>query len=162
MSIDYSTFDPHKSIVPEFFICLHDLLSCLDSRSSLTWCCVSVLSVACRNLVARQALIHTYQFIPPLSRLIGDHLTHDRKVKLLTLMQELSFGIKMTWQIPHLPHLMSTLTKWIEVGEEEIVVLSLGVLVNLCYKNLPAIYTLTRSTDIKRFIRLCMSKKVSC
>lgn len=31
--------------------------------------------------------------------------------------------------------------------------LSLGVLVNLCYKNLPAVYTLMRSVDSKEFLR---------
>ena len=74
--------------------------------------------------------------------------------------QELTCGIKISWQIPHLPHLMSTLTRWISVGQEEIVTLSLGVLVNLCYKNLPAIYTLSRCVDIKEFMRTTMLLKV--
>lgn len=74
-------------------------------------------------------------------------------------MQELTCGIKISWQIPHLPHLMSTLTKWVDSGEEVIVPLSLGVLVNLCYKNLSAIYTLIRYVDIKTFLRTCMPLK---
>lgn len=37
--------------------------------------------------------------------------------------------------------------------EEDVVALSLGVLVNLCYKNLPAIYTLMRAVDSKAFVK---------
>lgn len=55
---------------------------------------------------------------------------------------------------------MLTLTKWVESNEEEIVTLSLGVLVNLCYKNLPAIYTLSRCVDIKSFVRICLPLQV--
>lgn len=75
--------------------------------------------------------------------------------------QDLSCGIKISWQIPHLPHLLKTLTKWVENQDQEIVCLSLGVLVNLCYKNLPAVYTLSKSVDIKKFLRFCLPLRVS-
>lgn len=88
----------------------------------------------------------------------------EKKTRLLTLMQELSCGIKISWQIPHLQHLMSTLTRWINTEVDrnnDIVSLSLGVLVNLCYKNLPAVYTLTKCVDIKNFIRATAVLEVS-
>lgn len=59
----------------------------LDSKSNLIWCGVSVLQQACKNSATHKALIHTYQFLPILSRLLGDHLTREKKIKLLTLMQ---------------------------------------------------------------------------
>lgn len=161
MTIDLSMFDPNTSVVSEFFVSLHELVSNLEPRSSIAWNCVEVLSNACRNPGTRNVLIHTYQFLSPLARLLGDQLTHEKKVKLLTLMQELTCGIKISWQIPHLPHLMTTLTKWVECKDEKIVTLSLGVLVNLCYKNLPAIYTLTRCIDMKTFVRTCMPLQAS-
>ncbi|GJQ81759.1 hypothetical protein Trydic_g306 [Trypoxylus dichotomus] len=156
VTIDLSIFDPHTSVVSEFFVSLHELLSNLEPRAALAWCCVNVLGTCCRNSAARNALIHTYEFIPPLSRLLGDQLPVEKKIRLLTLMQELTCGIRISWQIPHLRHLMSTLTRWINTEvkrNNEVVSLSLGVLVNLCYKNLPAIYTLTKCVDIKSFIR---------
>lgn len=159
VTIDLSTFDPNNGVVCEFLVSLHELMSNIEQRSSMSsiaWNCVEVLSNACRNPATRNVLIHTYQFLSPLARLLGDQLTHEKKVKLLGLMQELTCGIKISWQIPHLPHLMTTLTKWVESGDEKIVTLSLGVLVNLCYKNLPAIYTLTRCIDMKQFVRICM------
>lgn len=53
----------------------------------MAWGCVNVLTVACRHPASRQALIHTYQFLPPLSRLLSDNLIFEKKVKLLSLMQ---------------------------------------------------------------------------
>ncbi|XP_017785577.1 PREDICTED: uncharacterized protein LOC108568798 [Nicrophorus vespilloides] len=155
--IDISVFDPNTSIVCEFFVSLHELLNILEPRSTIAWCCVNVLAVACRNSAARHALIHTYQFIPALSRLLGDHLMNNKRTQLLLVMQDLSCGIKISWMIPHLPHLMTVLTRWVanETEDEQVISLSLGVLVNLCYKNLPAIYTLTRCMDIKKFLRVC-------
>lgn len=64
-------------------------------------------------------------------------------------------GIKISWQIPHLPHLIRTLTKWITTQKDETLPLSLALLNNLCYKNLPALYTLTRCVDLKDFVRSC-------
>lgn len=160
VTIDLSMFDPTTTVVSEFFVSLHELLTHLEPRSTIAWNCVEVLSNACRNPGTRNVLIHTYQFLSPLARLLGDQLTQEKKVKLLTLMQELTCGIKISWQIPHLPHLMTTLTKWVESKNEKVVTLSLGVLVNLCYKNLPAIYTLTRCVDMKKFVHSCMPLQV--
>ena len=61
--------------------------------------------------------------------------------------------MKISWQEAHLPCLISTLTSWIVNGEKDVISLSLGVLVNLCYKNKPAVYTLMRSVDSKEFLR---------
>lgn len=72
---------------------------------------------------------------------------------MLKLLQKLTYGIKIAWQEAYLPYLISTLTQWILLKEEEIIALSLGVLVNLCYKNLPAVYTLMRTINTKEFIR---------
>lgn len=156
VEIDLSIFDPNTSIVFDFFVSLHELMMNIEQRSTMAWNCVEVLSNACRNSAARSVIIHTYQFLSPLSRLVGDHLAYEKKVRLLNLLQELTCGIKISWQIPNLQYLMSTLTSWVENSDEQIVAFSLGVLVNLCYKNFPAIYTLSRCVDIKKFMRTCM------
>lgn len=82
------------------------------------------------------------------------NLTSEKRVRVLKLLQELTYGIKISWQEAHLPYLISILTQWVtQSKEEDIIALSLGVLVNLCYKNLPAVYTLMRTIDTKAFIR---------
>lgn len=67
-------------------------------------------------------------------------------------MQELTYGIKITWQEPHLAVLMNQLLEWVRSKNEQLASLSLSVLVNICYKNLPSTYILTRLVDTKVFI----------
>ncbi|XP_001606107.2 uncharacterized protein LOC100122500 [Nasonia vitripennis] len=153
-SLDPSIFDPSSSISTTFYIGLYELMNSLGSKSSLIWSAVDVLQAACKNCSARNALIHTYKFAPILSRLLEANLTSEKRTRALKLLQELTYGIKISWQEAHLPHLITTLSKWAtESNEEEVISLSLGVLVNLCYKNLPAVYTLMRSVNTKTFLQ---------
>ncbi|XP_043518292.1 uncharacterized protein LOC122533033 [Frieseomelitta varia] len=153
-SLDLSIFDPGTSIAAEFYVSLHELMNSLASRTTLIWSTVDVLQNACRNAAARQALIHTYKFAPILARLLEANLTSEKRIRVLKLLQELTYGIKISWQEAHLPYLVSILTQWVTQSKEEnIIALSLGVLVNLCYKNLPAVYILMRTIDTKAFIR---------
>ncbi|XP_031829217.1 uncharacterized protein LOC116425514 isoform X1 [Nomia melanderi] len=154
VSLDLSIFDPGTSVAAEFYVSLHELMNSLASRTTLIWSTVDVLQNACRNAAARQALIHTYKFAPILARLLEANLTTEKRIRVLKLLQELTYGIKISWQEAHLPYLISILTQWVtQSKEEDIIALSLGVLVNLCYKNLPAVYTLMRTIDTKAFIR---------
>ncbi|XP_069688459.1 protein CIP2A homolog L isoform X2 [Periplaneta americana] len=150
---DMSLFDPGSSVAAEFYVSLHELMSCLESQSVLVWCAIRVLQHACHNPAARHALIHTYKFAPILTKLLGTNLTQEKRIRVLQLLQELTYGVKIAWQEAHLPYLISTLTSWIVSEDKDVKTLSLGVLVNLCYKNLPAVYTLMRSVDSKQFLR---------
>lgn len=81
-------------------------------------------------------------------------MTSEKRIRLLKLLQELTYGIKISWQEAHLPRLIKTLSKLVtESTEEEVITLSLGVLVNLCYKNLPAVYILMRNINTKTFLQ---------
>nr|XP_033333504.1 uncharacterized protein LOC117224575 [Megalopta genalis] len=154
VSLDLSIFDPGTSVAAEFYVSLHELMNSLASRTTLIWSAVDVLQNACRNAAAKQALIHTYKFAPILARLLEANLTTEKRIRVLKLLQELTYGIKISWQEAHLPYLISILTQWAtQSKEEDIIALSLGVLVNLCYKNLPAVYTLMRTIDTKAFMR---------
>ncbi|XP_014215606.1 polyamine-modulated factor 1-binding protein 1 [Copidosoma floridanum] len=153
-SLDLSIFDPGTSISAAFYVSLHELMNSLGSRSSLIWSTIDVLQTACKNPAARQALIHTYKFASILTRLLEANLTSEKRIRVLKLFQELTYGIKISWQEAHLPYLMTTLSQWItQSSDEEVISLSLGVLVNLCYKNLPAVYALMRSVNTKTFLQ---------
>lgn len=73
----------------------------------------------------------------------------------------MTYGIKISWQEAHLPHLMSSLTKWVTGDELELVPLSLGVLVNLCYNNSAAVYTLMKSVNVKSFLKTLLKVQKS-
>ena len=78
----------------------------------------------------------------------------------MRLLQELTYGIRILWLEPHVIYLLQTLSQWVtSSGEEEEITLSLGVLVNLCYKNLPAVYSLLRAINTKTFLQTVIRKK---
>ncbi|XP_012273596.1 protein CIP2A [Orussus abietinus] len=159
---DLSLFHPGSCIVAEFYVSLYKLINSLDSRTTLIWSAISAVQNACRNDAARRALIYTYNFAPILGRLLKANLISEKRIRVLKLLQELTYGIKISWQEAHLPDLISTLTQWItQSSEEDVIALSLGVLVNLCYKNLPAVYTLMRKIDMNEFVKSLL-KMQSC
>lgn len=87
VTIDINIFDPDTNLGAKFFVSLYNLFTRAEPQSQMSWYCVDVLCNASRNLSARKALIDTYNFIPSLSRLLGDQLTDIKKKKLLKLLQ---------------------------------------------------------------------------
>lgn len=157
---DLSVFDPHTNIAGKFYISVLDLMKILEPRSLTTWYCIDMLLNACKNTAAKQALLTIYQFLPSLSHMMSDQLTAEKKASLLKLMQSITCGMRIYWQLPNMAHLITTLCKWIDGQDSEICALSLGVLVNLCYKNVSSTFILQHNIDLKRFIRKCLALKV--
>ncbi|CAG5051574.1 unnamed protein product, partial [Parnassius apollo] len=94
---------------------------------------------------------------PSLLDFLSSAISNEKKIKLLSVMQDISYGIKIGWQESYLSELMKQLTDWIvqpmsEPQYRTIGHKSLTVLVNLCYGNLPAIYALMRTVDTKEFV----------
>ncbi|KAK0171121.1 hypothetical protein PV328_008878 [Microctonus aethiopoides] len=97
-----------------------------------------------------------------LSRLLETNLIPKKRLRVLKLLGEFTYGVIIHSQETHLPHLISILTQWIMQSEdEEIFSLSLGVLNNLCYKNLPAIHILMRTVDIKALRRMLLKLHIN-
>ncbi|XP_047035621.1 uncharacterized protein LOC124641564 [Helicoverpa zea] len=160
-SCDLSIFSPGRSEVCAFFSSLWRIMC--DGRGP-HWAGVAVLARAAIEPSARHALTHTYKFMPILARLLSDSISNDKKIKLLSVMQEISYGIKISWQESYLSSLMKQLTEWItqpmtEPQHRTIGHKSLTVLVNVCYGNLPAIYALMRTVDTKDFVVHLISLK---
>nr|XP_049701902.1 uncharacterized protein LOC110381753 [Helicoverpa armigera] len=160
-SCDLSIFSPGRSEVCAFFSSLWRVMC--DGRGP-HWAGVAVLARAAIEPSARHALTHTYKFMPILARLLSDSISNDKKIKLLSVMQEISYGIKISWQESYLSSLMKQLTEWItqpmtEPQHRTIGHKSLTVLVNVCYGNLPAIYALMRTVDTKDFVVHLISLK---
>ncbi|KAG6460919.1 hypothetical protein O3G_MSEX012300 [Manduca sexta] len=161
-SCDLSIFSPGRSEVCAFFSSLWRVMC---DRRGPHWAGVAVLARACIEPNARHALTHTYRFMPILARLLSDAVSNDKKIKLLSVMQDISYGIKISWQESYLSGLMKQLTDWItqpmtEPQHRTIGHKSLTVLVNVCYGNLPAIYALMRTVDTKDFVVHLITLKV--
>lgn len=84
---DMSVFDPGNGVAAEFYVSLHELMSALEPKSGLLWCAIGVLQHACHNPVARRALVHTYRFVPILSRLLDSNLIQEKRTRVLQLLQ---------------------------------------------------------------------------
>ncbi|XP_054262617.1 uncharacterized protein LOC128986323 [Macrosteles quadrilineatus] len=150
---DLSVFEASSYEGSELFVSLYELLTNHSSDSELVWCVVSVLGVAVHNPCARATLVHTYHFIHPLTILLDTQLTREKKSAILKIIQELSFGVVISWQEAHLSKLIGILVSLMMDEDDQLTPLSLGVLVNLLHNNKPAIYTLMDCVDIKKLIR---------
>ncbi|BES98175.1 Hypothetical protein NTJ_10990 [Nesidiocoris tenuis] len=164
-SSDSSIFDSDLQDTTHFYVNLHEIMSTLDRPSDVAWTAVNILHKACKNPTARRNLSEVYHFMPILTRLLSSDPSPDKEVILLQLMEELTYGISIPWQLAYLPTLMSTLTKYIAPDmDKERVNLSLTILINLCYENQPAVHALMRTIDIKRFLKtaLALHSNMAC
>ncbi|XP_050542983.1 uncharacterized protein LOC126906419 [Daktulosphaira vitifoliae] len=140
----------------EFFINLYELMYKLDGNSEIMWAAINVLHVVIKQGYTNSTLVHKYNFALILAKILKDDLSPDRKIKVLKLLQELTYGVKTQWQESYLPELIDILVKWISNNNNDIVSFSLGVLVNVCCKNKLATLTLIKCTDSKSFMRLLL------
>lgn len=151
---EQTIFSPGRTEVCAFFSTMWRVMC--DVRAP-HWSCIAVLSQAVTVPNTKHVLTHTYKFMPILSRLLSNDLSSEKKVKLLFLMKELTYGIKITWQESYLSSLLKQLTHLIlkPMSDSQLRIvghISLTVLVNICYNNLPAIHTLMRTVDTKSFV----------
>ncbi|XP_063634339.1 uncharacterized protein LOC134804979 [Cydia splendana] len=158
---DLSIFAPGRSEVCALF---SSLWRVMREPGGPHWAGVAVLSRACMEPSARHALTHTYKFMPILTQLLSNSISNDKKIKLLLVMQDISYGIIISWQESYLPVLMKQLTDWItsqcnDPQEQLIRHRSLTVLANICSGNLPAVYALMRTIDTKKFVVHLMGLK---
>ncbi|XP_061703960.1 uncharacterized protein LOC133515430 [Cydia pomonella] len=161
---DLSIFAPGRSEVCALF---SSLWRVMRDPGGPHWAGVALLSRACMEPSARLALTHTYKFMPILTQLLSDSISNDKKIKLLLVMQDISYGITISWQESYLLVLMKQLTDWItspcnDTQEQLIRHRSLAVLANICSGNLPAVYALMRIIDTKKFLTHLMSLKDCC
>lgn len=103
--------------------------------------CLSILEQCSGCDEIRLDLVDRYKFPTVLAAYL--ERINDRKTtkKILTLLNDLTYGIKITWSEPYLSGLVQRLVEIISYKEEakESASLSLSVLVNLAYKNPPVI-----------------------
>ncbi|XP_005179196.1 uncharacterized protein LOC101892379 [Musca domestica] len=156
-TIQSQHFAPGNLEVSKFYIDLHAVMGSLSSDSDALWACVSLLQHCSKNLDARKSIVDEYRFIPLLTFLLKRTTGGDKQQKVLTLLQELTFGIQITWEEPYIVVLLEQLVHIVyqatEEGEETHAQLALSVLINLCYKNFVVLFLFLRSVNISTFSR---------
>ncbi|XP_063973808.1 protein CIP2A homolog [Diachasmimorpha longicaudata] len=149
-----SIFSPGTPIATDFYETLYTLISTLTPMNPLLWSVLDLLHTLASLPASLDSLIHIYKFPQLLSPFLSTSLIPEKRMKLLKLLKRLTKGIKIHWQESHLPALIQTLTQWINPSQDtELITNSLGLLINLCRKNPPAVYTLVVSVNSKNFHR---------
>ncbi|XP_064547140.1 uncharacterized protein LOC135434472 [Drosophila montana] len=154
---------PGNLELAKFFVDLHALMSALDGDSDALWSCVTLLQHCSRNLEARSAIVQKYCFVPLLSYLLKRTLRPERVQRLLLLLQDLTYGIRIGWEEPYLVVLLEHLVDLVHSVEDcdpnatdvdnTQAQLALSILVNLCYKNFVVLFLFLRSVNISSFSR---------
>lgn len=150
-------FAPGSLEISKFFIDLHAVIGSLPIDSDALWTCMNILQHCSKNLEARKAIVDEYRYIPLLTYILKRVQPGDRRQRLLTLLQELTFGIKITWEEPYIVVLLEQLVEIVyqatDENEEMDAELSLSILINLCYKNFVVLFLFLRSVNISSFSR---------
>lgn len=150
-------FSPSSLEISKFFIDLHAVMGKLSTDCDALWTCVGVLQHCIKNLEARKAVVDDYRFIPLLTFILNRTHAGDKRQRLLILLQELTFGIKITLEEPYIVLLLEELVQLVcqvvkESGETQ-AQLALSILINLCYKNFVVLFLFLRTVNISSFSR---------
>ncbi|KAH8273348.1 hypothetical protein KR018_005319, partial [Drosophila ironensis] len=172
---------PHFAPAPggvdlaRFFVDLHALMGTLEAEGGegeVLWACVALVQHCSRNLEARRAIVEKFGFVPLLGLLLRRTRRAERVQRVLVLLQDLTYGIRIVREEPYLPALMETLVSIVlgeegdggkaagngklgeDVEEEDShILLALSVIVNICYKNFVVLFLFMRSVNISAFCR---------
>lgn len=146
-------FTPNCLELSKFFVDLHAVIEILNPDSDVLWSCITVLQHCSKNLECRRSIVDDYRFVPLLATLLKKTSAQDKVQRLLTIIQDLTYGISITWEEPYLTGLVECLVQIIYADEESQSQLALSILINLCYKNFPVLFLFLRTVNISRFSR---------
>uniref|UniRef100_A0A2H8TVK4 Protein CIP2A n=1 Tax=Melanaphis sacchari TaxID=742174 RepID=A0A2H8TVK4_9HEMI len=150
------TLNSKDTLRHEFFINLYELMRNTNDDSEIMWAAVNFLQSIVKQGFFHSTILNSNGLTLILTKLLKDELALDKKIKILKLLQELTYKMKLQWQESHSSELITLLIKWISTEDKDLISLSLGVLVNVCCKNKFAMFTLVKCTHSKSFMRLLL------
>ncbi|XP_076048716.1 protein CIP2A homolog [Oratosquilla oratoria] len=159
---DLSVFEPSCMEALEFYVCLERLLINAEHKSSLMWKILTLLLHISHSEKVRVALRDDIQLMPILTELlIAVHHLKDKNLKVLQLMQEISYGIEIdrfeAWLMRLLPHLVSMAVEGSMTDES--LYLDIAIIVNVCRKSVPATSCLRNTHDHKALVKMMVDFK---
>ncbi|KAL5281085.1 hypothetical protein ACFFRR_004854 [Megaselia abdita] len=142
-----------------FFIDMYSMLDIMSPDFDVFWTCLSVLQQISKNLKIQQALSNDFHYMVPLTKILRKFNTQEKVERVLGLMQDLTYGIVITWEQPYLTQLIKKLVDCIYCDDfdETISRLATSVLINLCHKNFCVTCLLLRTVNISSLSRRIMS-----
>ncbi|XP_037938135.1 uncharacterized protein LOC119671530 [Teleopsis dalmanni] len=155
-TIQAQYFNPLQLEISKFFIDLHAVMTALPPDSDALWTCVTLVTHCMRNLDARRAIIEEYRFVPMLTLVLKRTQAEDKRRRVLVLLQELTYGIRITWEESYLTTLFNQLIGIINNatdGDETDALVALSIIINLIYKNFVVHFLFLRTVNISKLTR---------
>lgn len=115
------------------------------------WSAIAALQQAVDNLSSKE-LNEKFKFLPVLSRLLVEVSGRYKILKVLSILQKLTYNIDLAWNEVYLRNFVNGLMKHLFCDEEEITHLSASVLINLCFKNASAAFLVLKERDLDQII----------
>ncbi|XP_045616111.1 protein CIP2A homolog [Procambarus clarkii] len=161
---DLSIFEPTCVETLEFYVCLEQFLNSSDAKSPVVWKVIILLAHISRSRSIREALRDDIKIVPILSDFLVDaKLTKDKSLKTLSLIEEISYKIKIlrteAWMLKLVPYLVNHITEG-DSGDE-LLVPALTTLANLCRSNSPVLSCLRSLGNNKALVQKLTDMKTA-
>lgn len=153
-------FEPTCMETLEFYITLEALLTDSNEKSQLSWKIIALLSHISQSSSIRKALREEIQLVPVLSDyFMSNKLSADKTLKLIQLIQEISYNIKIerieSWVTDLIPYLVSIFLE--ASASDELIVPVLSTFANLCRANPPVFNYLRDVGSNRKLMEKCIN-----
>ena len=138
-----------------FYHNLYKVISIAETNSQIFWSAIAILNKVVKLDAARTNILKRIDYVSILSNHLGSITNLEKKVTLLFVLKELTYSIEIDWEKPYLDNFINGLLKLILASDENenVQVLALTVLVNLCHRNIqPTFILLTKIPTITNFL----------
>ena len=142
---------------------LSKIISLAENNTALAWTCVSVIGKISDSSVGKKVGI-LHRLTPVVAKLMPYACTEEKKLRLLNVLQKLTYGIVIEREETYLGPLFSGLINSIRTEKGSIVQLCLSVLTNLIHQNKKALQTLMQIVNLKELLEyiLCLRCNIPC
>lgn len=141
--------------VPQFYVHLHQLLENEKITDVvLIRQCLTIIENAVKHEHMKDKLVQNYRFVQVVAKILTRFPTE--KVRILTLLEEMTYGIHFPWYEYFLEGLLKNLIEMIR-EKSEISIQAFAILINLCFKNTDCIYIVLRFIRIEELAKLVES-----
>lgn len=135
------------------------MLDILSSDFDVFWTCLSVLQQILKNLKIQKSLSNDFHYMVPLTKILRKFHTQEKVERVLSIMQDMTYGIQITWEQPYLTQLIKKLVDCIYCDDFDEVInrLATSVVINLCHNNFCVTCLLLRTVNISSLSKRILS-----
>ncbi|KAG4073774.1 hypothetical protein HA402_000998 [Bradysia odoriphaga] len=151
--------------IVEFFRKLNEILLTDEVNSDYHWTVFKVIAIAIKNSETCQYLVNTVKIVRGIASYAvngSSSLIEEKQIQVWTLVDRITTSMTVITEEPHLANLIDHLVISVKRTDlsEEIKMLQVSILTNLCFKNEIAVACLLRFTKSKDLLEAIETYKV--